>query len=64
MWKIFINYGYRSEFDKLKDLSFKTKKDAQVWAKENGYPYKCIMCETDYCEKMNNTELHILNSLK
>ena len=43
MWTIYINYGTQSEFDIIASQSFKTKKSASVWAKEHGYPQKCVM---------------------
>ena len=43
MWTVYINYGTQSEFELIKAQEFKTKKSASVWAKEHGYPQKCVM---------------------
>ena len=43
MWTVYINYGTRNEFDLINSQTFKTKKEATEWAKEHGYPQKCVM---------------------
>lgn len=49
-WKLFINYGRKSEFDVLDNLTFKTKKEACAYAKEHGYPQKCVVREDTWKE--------------
>lgn len=47
-WKIFINYGYADELKRVDALVFSTKKEAHDWAKENGYPQKCVVTESTW----------------
>ena len=47
-WRIFIDYGTEREFDLTESVSFKTKKEAEKWAKQNEYPNKCVVREEEY----------------
>ncbi len=59
-WKIFINYGTQSEFDKVEPLEFENKKSAQEWAKANGFPYKCVVKKEDYERMVKEKEKKVL----
>lgn len=59
MWKIYINYGTKAEMDLTESKSFNTKKDAAIWARDNGYPQKCIMRSEEY-ESRKTTDNQIV----
>ena len=56
MWKIYINYGTQAEMELADSNTFKTKKDASVWAKEHGYPQKCVMRAEEYSARKESEE--------
>lgn len=59
-WKIFINYGSASELKQIDSLTFKTKKEAHDYAKEHGYPQKCVVTEETWNEWKSSKEFVIL----
>ena len=56
MWKIYVNYGRQEELNMVNELAFRTKKEACEWAKENGYPAKCVMREEEWQENKAKEE--------
>lgn len=60
-WKIFINFGFPDEYEKTENVEFRTKKEAQAFAKVNGFPYRCIVTKEDY-ERMRGESEKIVIS--
>lgn len=60
MWKIYINYGTQAEFDLTESNTFKTKKEACAWAKEHGFPQKCVMRLENYDTRKSTEKQYVL----
>lgn len=59
MWKIYINFGWKEEFELADSQSFKTKKEACEWAVANGFQLKSVMRENEYKKRKETEKQHI-----